>query len=145
MRKTKTITISQEGRDKGKKFLITEMSAFHADNWASRAIVAVLNAGNEIDIDPRMGIGGMLGMVQKVYSMLQGIKPEVAIPLWDELLQCIQVIPSNGEARELIINDDGGDIEEWRTYMALKKEAFMLHVDFFKGGAGLTSPSTENQ
>lgn len=134
-RKTQKITISREGRDKGKTFLITEMPAFQAEQWGSRAIIAILNSGNSIDfnIDPREG---MLGVVGKVMDMLAGIKPDDAIPLWDQMMTCIQVVSSDDHVRPLLTGEGSEDIEEWLTIMQLKKEAFMLHVDFLKSVVG---------
>ena len=39
---------AESGRDKGKQFLITEMSASQAENWAIKVILAIGNAGIEI-------------------------------------------------------------------------------------------------
>ncbi len=43
-RKTKDLVIA-DGRDKGKTFVITEMSVIDADNWANRALLAMLRGG----------------------------------------------------------------------------------------------------
>ena len=46
-RKELTYT-AQDGRDKGKKFKLTEMGAAQAERWAMRALLAFMNSGAEI-------------------------------------------------------------------------------------------------
>ena len=48
MARKESSLVADIGRDKGKQFLITEMSASQAENWAIKAILAVGNAGIEI-------------------------------------------------------------------------------------------------
>src|SRR5690242_21778037 len=48
MRKTLRYTVAEEGRDKGKTYLLTEMSASQAEMWAARAFLAMANNGIEI-------------------------------------------------------------------------------------------------
>ncbi|NJJ92898.1 MULTISPECIES: hypothetical protein [Proteus] len=128
--KTKTITI-EKGRDEGKTFVITEMPITKADNWAMRALFAIANGGIDIEgINPNMG---MLGMAQVAIKALSGIKPDVGIPLLDELLECVQVIPSGGNARALIIDSD---IKDLSTMFTLRKEALAIHIDFLTQGGG---------
>ena len=146
-RKEKVFTATF-GRDAGKKFQISEMSAYQAESWASRAVIAILNTGNQVDFDGITQLDpqyGMLGMVGKAYNMLTGIKPETALPLWNELMSCVRFIPSGGEPRDLLSTGDVEDIEEPVTIMQLKKEVFKLHTDFLSSVAGLMSPKQENQ
>ena len=128
--KTKTITI-EKGRDEGKTFVITEMPITKADNWAMRALFAIANGGIDIEgINPNMG---MLGLAQVAIKALSGIKPDVGIPLLDELLECVQVLPSGGNARALIIDSD---IKDLSTMFTLRKEALAIHIDFLTQGGG---------
>lgn len=57
----------------------------------------------------------------------------------NELLTCIQIIPSGGVAREILLDD--GDIEEITTLFILRKEALLLHLDFLTAGS---SPDMSN-
>ena len=59
-RNTKSLTISAEGRDKGKTFLLTEMSAVRAEKWAARAVLALLKSGVELPEDAaQAGLAGI--------------------------------------------------------------------------------------
>ncbi|WP_272678484.1 hypothetical protein [Providencia sp. PROV137] len=133
--KSKTITI-EKGRDEGMTYLITEMPISKADNWAMRALFAIANGGVDLEsVNPNMG---MLGMANVAIKALAGIDPKVGIPLLDELLECVQVVPSGGNARSLLLDSD---VKDLTTMFTLRKEALAIHLDFLVQGGGLSSKS----
>lgn len=133
--KSKTITI-EKGRDEGMTYLITEMPISKADNWAMRALFAIANGGVDLEsVNPNMG---MLGMANVAIKALAGIDPKVGIPLLDELLECVQVVPSGGNARALLLDSD---VKDLTTMFLLRKEALAIHLDFLVQGGGLSSKS----
>ena len=117
--------VAQTGRDKGKEFLITEMSATQAENWAIKAVLAIGNAG--IEIPDTLVSQGMAGLVAVGYMNLLKIPFDAAKPLLDEMMGCVQFIPSPNVKRFLIEDD----IEEVSTRFALRKAIWNLHMDFF--------------
>ncbi|BET96538.1 hypothetical protein [Xenorhabdus taiwanensis] len=128
--KSKTITI-ESGRDAGKMFVITEMPIVKADDWAMRAMFTIANGGIDIgDIRPEMG---MMGMAQVAIKALSSIRAEDGIPLLNELLDCVQIVPSGGNARAIEFNSDIRDV---KTMFILRKEALAIHIDFLTQGAG---------
>ena len=136
--KTKQITI-EHGRDKGRVFLITEMSAAHADNWAMRALIALANGGVDLGgLSPQQGMMGMAGVA---LDALGRLKADDAIPLLNELLDCVQIIPEGGRPRPL--NMDFNDVEDFTTLWRLRKEVFALHTDFLQHAFGKTTESEE--
>lgn len=136
--KTKQITI-EHGRDKGRVFLITEMPAAHADNWAMRALIALANGG--VDLGGLSPQQGMMGMVRVALDALGRLKADDAIPLLNELLDCVQIIPEGGRPRPL--NMDFNDVEDFTTLWRLRKEVFALHTDFLQHAFGKTTESEE--
>ena len=134
MLKSKTITI-ETGRDKGKSFVITEMPAAQADNWAMRCLLALAGGGVEVE-DAQ---SGMLGMARVALSALGRIPPEVSLPLLDELLGCVQTVLTDGSRRPLDVSLN--DVEDFTTLFRLRKEVFQLHIDFLLPALGLTSAS----
>lgn len=136
MRKTATVIIDQENRDKGKQFLITEMDAYSAEAWATQALLALTNAGAEIP--DNVAEMGLAGIAQVGFSALSKLKYDDAKPLLDQLIDCVQIVMP-AITRPLVHGSDG-DIEEIQTYMKLRKEAFMLHVNFSKAEK---TPTTE--
>ena len=138
MLKTKTITI-ETGRDKGKSFVITEMPAAQADNWAMRALIALANGGVDLGgLSPQQGMMGMAGVA---LDALGRLKADDAIPLLNELLDCVQIIPEGGRPRPL--NMDFNDVEDFTTLWRLRKEVFALHTDFLQHAFGKTTESEE--
>ena len=130
-RKILTVQIKTAGRDCGKVFVITEMSAWDAENWATEAIFAMMNAGVVITED--IAEAGLAGLAALGISALTKISYEKAKPLLDRMMSCVQI--QLAVVRPII--DD--DIEEVSTLLQLRKEVFNLHLSFFTQGGKLTS------
>lgn len=122
------------GRDAGKTFLITEMSARAGHAWATRMLLALLNSGIEIDED--IIDRGLAGLATVAMSAIGKISPAAAGPLMDELLDCVQSVQEKGTRKWI---DD--DFEEIATIFQLQKAVFSLHVEPFISGGLLTSES----
>lgn len=138
-RKHKTITITAQGRDKGKSFLIVEMSAYSAERWATRALLALSRAGAEVPEDAMQA--GALGLVLVGLDALRKLPYEEAEPLLEEMLGCVHFVPDLAKVdamsgrpvtRPLMRPDDfnDGDIEEVATLIQLREEAVSLHLGF---------------
>jgi hypothetical protein len=120
-------TVKDEGRDKGKVFLITEMSSTQGEEWAMRAMLALMQSNVEIP-DGALELG-MAALAQMGLKALSGIKWELAKPLMQELMDCVQYIPDPKKTHvsRPLVEDD---IEEILTRPKLKWEVMSLHVDF---------------
>lgn len=138
MRKTAAITITAEGRDLGRQYLITELSASAAEDWAIRAFMAIAKGGMEIPDGVPASIAGIaiLG-----FKALAGMDPTTAKPLLDEMMSCVQVLTSSGIARKPMEED----IEEVATRLQLRKEVFELHTGFFERAARLKSTTSASK
>ena len=135
MARKESTFIADSGRDKGKQYLITEMSATQAESWAIKALLAVGNAG--IEIPEEIATQGMAGLLAVSYMNLLKIPFESAKPLLDEMMTCVQYVPSANLKRPLIEDD----IEEVSTRLQLRKAVWNLHMDFFFGESESTSES----
>ena len=135
MARKETTFIADTGRDLGKQFLITEMSASQAENWAFQVILAVGNAG--IEIPEGLASQGMSGLMAIGYMNLLKIPFDAAKPLLDEMMNCVQIIPSANIKRKLVEED----IEEVGTRLQLRKSVWNLHMDFFLNESKSTSES----
>lgn len=127
-RKTLRYTIETEGRDKGKVFLITEMPARQAEAWAMRAFLALARGGTA-DVPPDVEEMGFAGIASLGLSVVSNMRWEDAQPLFDEMLQCVQIAtdPKHPTVTRDVIDDD---FEEVATLVELRREVFKLHVDF---------------
>ena len=130
MRETKTVIIPAVGlgrdRDKGKTFLLTEMSATRAEKWADRAFLAL--GRSRVDLPP--GIERTRRPDFHTMALLVGnMKFPDLEPLMDELMSCVQIIPdprNPGFVRAPVEED----IEEVATRQYLRSEVLDLHVNF---------------
>jgi hypothetical protein len=127
MRKTATITIAAEGRDKGKVFQLKEMPASQAERWAMKVFLALAKSG--VDIPEDVMQSGMAGIAAIGFKALAGMNYYDVEPLMDEMFQCVQAMPDPGKPAVLrnLIEDD---IEEVKTRLVLRKEILLLHVNF---------------
>jgi hypothetical protein len=128
------------GRDKGKVFILTEMSPRAGHDWACRALFCMGAAGAKIsDHIAKSGLSGLAFM--GLDAFMGGINPETGRALLDELLNCVTInhVPENpAMARKLFIDDD---IEEIATIFNLQKAVFMLHTAPFTSAVRSISDS----
>ena len=150
-RKTKTVVI-ESGRDNGKSFLVTEMPVIKADKWANTALLAMMRGGVDVggvNFDligntlmpsdaPKIDVsGGMLELARISIAGLGNVTENVGQSLLDQLIEdCVQVVPTGGAARPMLSIDD--EIEDLKTLWTLRKEAFILHIDFLADGSSQT-------
>ena len=125
MRRTETVEIT-EGRDAGKKYQITEMSAEAAEWWAFRALQAIAGADAELNLQAPLA-----DMAAQGIKALAKVHPEQARPLLDEMMGCVQIlVPATQKPRPML----DGDIEDVKTRFMLRKAVVELHLGFSTGG-----------
>lgn len=126
-RKTDTIVVEAAGRDQGKHFVLTEMSATQAEKWAIRAVLAVTKSGLDVPEDvAQMGMGAVAAMGLRAFTNVQFHDAEL---LMDELMTCVKIMPdvSKPMVTRPLIEDD---VEEVATRLFLKAEVFRVHTGF---------------
>jgi hypothetical protein len=127
-RKVVDVTITDEGRDKGKTFVLTEMPASQAEKWAMRLLLALTRAAKDgagIEIPDNLIEQGMAGVAQLGVKALAGVSFAEAEFLMDEMFRCVQ-IRQPAIVRALVEDD----IEEVRTRFKLRVELIALHTGF---------------
>ena len=130
-RHTKIVTISAEGRDQGKGFLLTELPAMQAEKWATRALLALAASGVELPdgFNPRTASAAQIvGIGLEAFGKA---KWELMEPLLDEMMECVRYVPkpSNPDVvLPLATNEDA--IEEVSTILKLRQELLELHLGF---------------
>lgn len=131
MRRELDVTITAEGRDKGKVFRLTEMPASQGEMWATRALMALSASG--LNIPDNVAQAGMAGVASVVGTM--GLKAFGGVPwpimqeLMGEMWGCVRIIPdpANRNVVRFMVEDD---IEEVATRVYLRAEVFSLHTGF---------------
>lgn len=146
-RKTKIITITAEGRDRGRAYLITEMPAAQAEKWAARAFLALARSG--VQMPDEVSGAGFAGLALMGLRALSGLRFEDAEPLMDEMFGCVAFLPDGrAELRRPLMEDE---IEEVATRLHLREEVLELHTGFSLAGAlskstapAMMEPPSEN-
>jgi len=142
MRKTAIYTVARAGRDKGKQFLLTEMSAAQAERWAMRAFLAIARGGIEVPDDiAEAGLAGIATMGMKALGAMSFDDVEL---LANEMFTCIQAIPdpTNPTLVTPLFPESVADVA---TRLILRKEVFKLHVDFSSLADGLSLASAASK
>lgn len=165
-RRSIELKIQEKGRDQGKLFKITEMSAFDTEEWAERSINAILRNATKEDISFLLPLvytyvqeatietsyEEIMEKVEEGSAAIHQAAEKLAVYLsslffnlpYDDLkgavaplLKCcaIYLNPSQNDLAEPILSNPNQYIEEVSTIIALKREAFKLHTDFFTSGA----------
>ena len=128
-RKSSTYTVDSEGRDKGKQFLLTEMAATKAEDWAIRVMLALGAANVEIP-DGALQLG-MAALAEIGLKKLFAMDANAMRPLLAELMECVEFVP-NPQKPQVKIGYPlfETQVEEVKTLFALKWEVLKLHMDF---------------
>jgi len=135
MRKTVDITIDAEGRDKGKTYRLTELSAEEAEDWLFAFIMAAARSG--VMLPPNIQDLGLAGIATLSLQALGGMQLNEARPLLTKMFSCVKFLSAKGIVRDIA----DGDIEEVSTRLRLRKEIVELHTQFFSTAARLTLAS----
>ncbi len=130
-------TVTDEGRDKGKVFVLTELPASQAESWAMRALLTLMSSG--VEVPEGFERTGMAGMAEMGIKALSGLKWDVAEPLLAEMWECARIMPEPGKP-QVVRNIIEEDIEEIATRVKLRAEIWKLHTGFLKAVA----PSISN-
>lgn len=138
--KTKIVVIegeqSEDNRDGGVTYLVTEMPSDRAEKWAFRALNALAASGIKIpDAGKAAGMAAVAGLAGEAFDGFRGIPFQQAEPLLDEMMACVQIIPDPRTTSEVYPHGrpraiKQGDIQELSTRVLLRKEVLMLHVSF---------------
>ena len=130
-RKKKHVLIETEGRDKGKLFLLTEMSSYDAEAWARHTSQAMLRAGVELpDGAAEAGMAGIYAAGLKAFGRMDTFETD---NLLDQLMTCVSIVRDRAHPDiAMPLNDD--DIEEVKTRVLLKAEVFELITGFSLDG-----------
>lgn len=131
MRRTHIETIPagdpQVNRDQGRTYIITEMSAFQAEDLAVRVLLALANAG----VDVPEAATGMAGLAAAGMDALKKLPYETAKPIMDEIRGFMQYQHKPNQPPMPLSEDN---LEEVTTLFRLRKAFLQLHLGFLKAG-----------
>lgn len=127
-RKEIPFIVEDENRDKGKEFIITEMSAWDADSLA-QDIFRAMGESNFTGIPADVIAMGCAGLATVGINVLSASSPEVARALRERLLSTVQIVithDGNRQVREV----KPIDFEEVSTIRNLMDQVFKVNFEF---------------
>jgi len=140
VRNEKIITL--EDRGKSLTFKIREMPATQLEAWTMQAALVLANAGSEIETK-----GGIESIGKYIsehgIAALGNVDYGKAKPLMDEMLACCYRQLDNMEER---VTPETADayVEDMRTLLKLRMEAFKVNFGFFGNGGKSATPEEAN-
>lgn len=134
--------VTAEGRDKGKVFILTEMSSDVGERWANRAGLALLNTGAAI---PEEALGaGWAALAAVGVQALGMLKHEDVQPMLDELWDCVRIVPPRPDLPlQEVVRGVNCQVEEVATRYAIYYALWKLHTGFSLPEVSPTSDSQQ--
>lgn len=141
-RKTVTIEIDdQESRDFGKKFLITEMSAWDGEELA-QDITRIMGDVGFSEIPQDVINMGSAGLATLGLSFLSAAHKEVSGEIKKRLMQTVQVVNTDDKGKvNMSPVNQRLDFEEITTIRRILDEVFKINFSFFTIGDESNTPS----
>ncbi len=127
-RKQVTFIVEDEGRDKGKEFLITEMSAWDAEEL-SEEIYRAMGHGEFNSLPADVVSMGVAGLATVGISVLAAAPASVSRPISDRILSTVEIVITN-EGKDINRAIKPLDFEEISTIRTLKDKVFELNFGF---------------
>lgn len=127
-RKQVTYTVEDEGRDKGKEFIITEMSAWDAEEL-SEEIYRAMGHGEFNSLPADVVAMGVAGLATVGVSVLAAAPASVSRPISDRILSTVEIVITN-EGKDIARAIKPIDFEEISTIRTLKDKVFELNFGF---------------
>lgn len=129
-RKIERLTITAEGRDKGKTFILTEMPSDQGTRLANRIAFALFNTGAAI---PEEALGAGWAALAAVGIQAVGLlRYDTVQPILDEAFSaCVRIVPPNEKLMpQEILPGINSQIEEVGTRYTLYLAIWKLHTGF---------------
>lgn len=129
-RKEIPFIVEEEGRDKGKEFIITEMSAWDADTLA-QDIFRAMGDSNYSQIPADVIAMGCAGLATVGLSVISASSPDVARQLRDRLMSTVDIVVTTKESGRQQRKVKGElDFEEVSTIRTVLDKVFKVNFDF---------------
>lgn len=151
-RKEKIVTITADGRDKGKVFHIRETPCDFFLRWSDRALIALANAGAKL---PEGALeAGAAGLELSLRSfVLVGLQAAAGLswrdvePLLDEMRPSVTYCPPGWPKipSQHIFAGEESQVEEVSTWYTLRFEWLQLHLGFLPAGEKFATGSADPQ
>lgn len=128
-RKEIVYIVEDEGRDKGKEFVITEMSAWDADSLA-QDIFRAMGDSEFSSIPPDVIAMGCAGLATVGLSVISASSPEVARALRDRLMSTVDIVITTDKTRNQRKVNGSLDFEEVATIRSVLDKVFQVNFNF---------------
>ena len=134
-RKEIPFIVTKEGRDKGKEFIITEMSAWDADTL-SQDLFRAMGDSNYTGIPADVIAMGCAGLATVGLSVMSASSPEVAHMLREKLMATVDIVITDEGCRNQRKVNGPLDFDEVSTIRDVMDKVFKINFDFLTHAEG---------
>jgi len=127
-RKEISFIVEDDNRDNGKEFIITEMSAWDADELAQDLFRSMGESGFS-GIPADVIAMGCAGLATLGLNVISAASPEVARKLRDRLMSTVQIVITHEGSRQ-VRTVKPVDFEEVSTIRQVMDKVFKVNFDF---------------
>ena len=127
-RKEIPFIVEDDNRDNGKEFIITEMSAWDADELAQDLFRSMGESGFS-GIPADVIAMGCAGLATLGLNVISAASPEVARKLRDRLMSTVQIVITHEGSRQ-VRTAKPVDFEEVSTIRQVMDKVFKVNFDF---------------
>lgn len=140
-RRKHIVKIADDGRDKGKTFVLTEMPADVGERWATQAMFLLAKAG--VTLPDGVQQAGMAGLAATGVDFLNIAQLRaLQDPSLDEQWDYVEYLHNPSHPPQRLLPGDASQIEEIRTRSQLRQEVLQLHLGFFHTASSQNSESS---
>jgi hypothetical protein len=129
-RRTERIVIEDDNRDKGKEFLITELSSYEAEQWVWQLLPVLAASGIEVNDDTLKG--GFASIMALGAASILRMPYGFVKSLLDQMLPCIKYQHYDTQGHAVppvpIAMNAQCQVEELSTWFKLRKAVLDLHI-----------------
>ncbi|GAN61545.1 hypothetical protein ACI01nite_26740 [Acetobacter cibinongensis] len=137
-------TVTTEGPDKGKEFVISRMPAFQAERWGRSFLHG---ATVDTPLEARAVYAGAIAEVARSViglNVLRSMPPAFSDPLEKDLRDCIKIKP-DPERPSITRSIIDSDFEDIGTFIDLQQKAFEFNTGFFQAVSRSLPPLASDQ
>ena len=130
--------VTEDNRDKGKVFILTEMPGEQGELWAIQAAYLIEQAGMDVKPEEREGMAG-LASLERRHGHSIGFLRAIQDPSLEAMWQYVQYEPAPSLPPQPLIKGEACQIEEISTRLQIRMAFMRMHLGFFSRAKAQTS------
>lgn len=136
--------VTDDNRDTGKIFILTEMPGEQGELWAIQAAYLIERAGMDVKPEEKDGMAGLAALERRhghSIAFLRAIQDPSLVSMWDY----VEYDPGGGLPPQKLFKGEACQIEEVQTRLQIRMAFLRMHLGFFSRAKAPTSAISEKR